>query len=89
MTPAERTMRASIAALTRWSREDGVAGTAKARDAFLASFVRAVDPLGVLPEEERRRRAERARKAHFRRLALKSAKARRLRAQGIEPSKVR
>ena len=37
----------------------------------------AVDPEGVLPEAERIRRAEHARKAYFTRLALKSAQARR------------
>ncbi|MGF2945831.1 hypothetical protein ACQV26_11935 [Mycobacterium sp. Lab-001] len=40
-----------------------------------------VDPDGELTPEERARRAEHARKAHFKRLALKSAKARRRRTE--------
>lgn len=47
-----------------------------ARKAFLESFERAVDPDLVLPVDERRRRAEYARKAHFARLARLSAIAR-------------
>ncbi len=50
--------------------------TARARAAFLSRFEREVDPNGTLPEHERRRRAEYARKAHFARLALASARAR-------------
>jgi hypothetical protein len=42
-------------------------------DALLARFEREVDPDASLPESERRRRAEAARKAHMARLALKSA----------------
>ncbi|MGO9205037.1 MAG: hypothetical protein ACLQBX_02410 [Candidatus Limnocylindrales bacterium] len=51
--------------------------TKAARAAFEAKFEREVDPDGVLPLEERRRRAEMARKAHYARLALASAQARR------------
>ena len=40
-----------------------------------------VDPDGVLPVEERLRRAEMARKAYFTRLALKSAQVRRQRCE--------
>ena len=50
--------------------------TAKARATFLERFEREVDPDGVLPPEERRRRAHYARRAHFARLALASARAR-------------
>lgn len=39
-------------------------------------FYAEVDPEGVLPVHERELRAENAKKAYFRRLALKSAKAR-------------
>lgn len=55
--------------------------TKAARAAFLARFEREVDPDGVLPDAERTRRAEYARKAYFAQLALKSAKARRKRAE--------
>jgi hypothetical protein len=51
--------------------------TANARAAFNDRFVREVDPDGILPEAERQRRAECARKAYFAGLAAKSAQARR------------
>jgi len=50
--------------------------TRAAREAFLDRFEREVDPDGRLPDVERRRRAEAARKAYFSNLALKSARAR-------------
>ncbi|MDN4520317.1 hypothetical protein [Mycolicibacterium austroafricanum] len=46
---------------------------------MLDKFEHQVDPENKLPPEERARRAEHARKAHFKRLALKSAQARRRR----------
>ena len=49
---------------------------AAGRAAFLSKFEREVDPDGVLPPAERARRAAAARKLHFAKLALKSAKAR-------------
>lgn len=51
--------------------------TKAARTAFLARFLRDVDPGGVLPAEERDRRALAARRAHFARMALASAQRRR------------
>jgi hypothetical protein len=53
--------------------------TAKARASFLDRFEREVDSNGLLPPDERQRRAGHARKAYFARLALKSADARRSR----------
>ena len=50
--------------------------TARARSTFLSRFEREVDPGLVLSDEERRRRAEHARKAYFAQLALRSAEAR-------------
>jgi hypothetical protein len=50
--------------------------TTKARETFLASFEREVDPGFVLPEAERVRRAAHARKAYFARLAMRSAQVR-------------
>jgi hypothetical protein len=44
---------------------------------MLDKFERQVDPDGVLAPAERARRAEHARKAHFKRMALKSAHVRR------------
>lgn len=78
LTPADRALRARIAAHCRWSKcADPVAATEPARKAFADRFAREVDPAGVLPPEERARRAEHAKSAHFLRLALASAKARR------------
>lgn len=70
-----------IGAHESWARtEDRTARTAPARRAFLARFEREVDPEGRLAPAERAKRAENARRAHFQRLALQSAKARRRRA---------
>ncbi|QFZ17570.1 hypothetical protein [Saccharothrix syringae] len=75
--PTERRLAAQIAANTRWSRQDGVTGTEAARRAFADSFEAAVDPDGVLPVQERARRAEAARRAHYAKLAHRSVVARR------------
>ncbi|AXO25807.1 hypothetical protein BB734_07635 [Mycobacterium avium subsp. hominissuis] len=76
-------MRSQIAAHESWARTpDRSARTANARKAMLDKFEHQVDPDGTLPAAERARRAEHARKAHFKRLALKSARARRRRAGG-------
>lgn len=74
----ERRLRSTIAAHESWSRtSDRSARTAPARAALMAKFEQQVDPDGTLPPDERARRAEHARKAHFARLSLKSARARR------------
>lgn len=78
MTPAQRTLRAKIAAHTSWANTtDRAARTAAARKAAHDRFARQVDPEGVLPPDERARRADSARRAHFSRLAMLSARARR------------
>jgi hypothetical protein len=82
MTAEQRSLRASIAAYTRWSREDPRPALEKTREAFESRFEREVDPDGVLPSEERARRAEAAKRAYMRRLALSSAKARAARKAG-------
>ena len=70
-----------MAAHTKWAGvSDPKEHTAPARQAFMDSFMVRVDPDGVLPEEERLRRAAHLRKAHFARLALLSAQARKRRA---------
>lgn len=76
LTPAERSLRARIAAHSLHATVDAQEHTAPARKAFLDRFEREVDPDGILPEAERRRRAGHARKAHFTRLALASSRAR-------------
>lgn len=81
LTPEQRVLRAQIAAHTQWAKEaDPTARTENARKAFLERFEREVDPDGTLRPEERARRAEHARKAYFKKLALKSATARARRA---------
>jgi hypothetical protein len=64
-------IRARNAALARWSQSDAVAGTEPARAAFLNKFLDQVDPLRELDEDERERRAHRARRIHMSRLASK------------------
>ena len=88
MTPAQRRLRAQIAANSRWSREDPGANAARGQAGLAARFEREVDPDGVLPLPERVRRAEAARKAHMQRLALASAKTRSARSasrRGVTP----
>src|SRR5829696_10286439 len=74
---AERSLRARLAAYALHAQHDPRETTANGRAAFLARFDREVDPQGRLEADERRRRAEQARRAYFTRLALASAKARR------------
>jgi hypothetical protein len=81
LTPEQRRLRAQIAAHIRWSREDPTANAVRAQAGLVARFERQVDPDGTLEPAERARRVESARKAHMKRLALKSAKARRRRAE--------
>ena len=68
-----------IGAFSLHARYDPRVTTRNARAAFLDSFERAVDPQGLLPIEERQRRAAYAKKAHFARLARLSAIARQTR----------
>lgn len=82
LTPQQASLSARLAAHSLHARVEGRAHTAPARAAFLNRFEREVDPDGVLPVEERERRAEHARKAYFSRLALASSKARAARAAG-------
>jgi hypothetical protein len=73
----ERSLRARLAAYALHAQHDPRETTTNGRAAFLARFDREVDPKGLLEPDERRRRAEQARRAYFTRLALASAKARR------------
>jgi hypothetical protein len=66
-----------IAAEISWSRTaDRGARTKPARQAFIKRFEREVDPDGILPSDERRRRAQHALRAHMLRLAKRSIIAR-------------
>jgi hypothetical protein len=70
---------ARIAAEISWSRTvDPSARTRAGREKFLQRFEREVDPEGVLPSEERSRRAEHAKRAYMLQLAKRSVIARRI-----------
>jgi len=58
------------------ARHDTRELTRPAREAFDRRFIDQVDPDRVLPEAERERRAQAARRAYFAALAFKSARAR-------------
>ncbi len=79
MSPAERSLRARLAAYAMHARHDARETSASGRAAFLARFESEVDPDGRLDPAERRRRAEHARRAYFTRLAVASVQARRAR----------
>lgn len=74
---AERQLRARMAVHASWAKtDDRAARTRKAREAFELKFERQVDPNNELDPRERAIRAEHAKKAHFLRMAYKSAQAR-------------
>jgi hypothetical protein len=80
-SPQDRSLISRIGAAQSWANtKDRAQRTAPGRQKFDQRFEKQVDPDGVLTPDERRRRADHARKAYFLSLALKSAKARRARA---------
>ena len=77
LTPAQRSIRARIAANTRWSAEDGKPNARRAQAGLRAKFVREIrERFPDLADAEVERRAESAFRAHMQRLALRSSKAR-------------
>jgi hypothetical protein len=85
LTPEQRRIRASIAAHTRWSREDPAASAQRGQAGLRTRFdreVREAEP--GLSEAEYARRAESAFKAHMAGLALASSKARGARKAGSD-----
>lgn len=72
LTPEERRARAKLAAHARWAKHDRHKHAAKMRAVLEQRFIDEVDPDRVLPEAERQRRAESARKAYFARMAFES-----------------
>jgi hypothetical protein len=74
LTPAQRTLRARIAAESMHAQ--GKTNTHKARKGFIRKFEDQVDPERKLSPEDRAKRADHALRAHMSRLALASAKAR-------------
>ena len=79
LSATERQIRGRIGAHKLHATHDPQEITAAARAAFLDRFEKEADPDGTLPPEERARRARHLRSAHFSRLALRSAQARRQR----------
>jgi hypothetical protein len=69
-----------IAAEISWAHTaDRSARTRPAREAFLKRFEKEVDPDGTLPPQERRQRAEHAKRAYMLQLAKRSRAARKAR----------
>ena len=81
LTPAQASLRGRIGAHQLHATHNSTLVTANARQAARraldARLLGEIDPENTLSERERLRRLEHARKAHFARLALKSAVARR------------
>jgi DNA-binding PadR family transcriptional regulator len=80
--PADMARRGRVGAYRLHATHDVYKTTAKGREVFLRRFEDEVDPHRELPEAERRRRAEAAKRAYFTKLAYKSAKARQARREG-------
>ncbi len=80
----ERSIRARIGAHQLHATHDSVELTRAARQASTTALnlrlLAELDPADVLPPAERERRLAHARKAHFAKLALRSAQARRRKA---------
>ena len=71
------TLRGRIGAHTSWANTaDRTARTEPGRQAMRDKFARQVDPDSVLTPTEREFRADHARRAHYSRMAMKSAKVR-------------
>ena len=78
LSPEQRSLRASIAAHAMHAKYDSREITANARAGFLTKFLDEVDATTPgLPGAERLRRAEHLLRAHMKRLALASSRARR------------
>ena len=75
--PTIMALRGRVGGFVRAARHDGREMTAAARGAFLSRLEQEADPAGVLPPDERRRRAEALRKAHLARASLAAAEKRR------------
>lgn len=79
LTPEQRSLRARMAAHSMHAQHDSRVTTAPGRAAGpgqLSYWLKKVDPDGTLPESERQRRAEQAKKQHYTALAYKSSVAR-------------
>ncbi len=74
--PEVRRLRARLGGYALAAKHDPKEYTAAARETFRRTFDDQVDPERALPEGERARRAEAARRAFYTRLALSSIKSR-------------
>lgn len=85
LTPEQRSQRARLAALARWSKESPAANASRGQAGLLEKFRREViadDPSVVEPELTRR--AECRRRLHMQRLAYRSSRTRRSAPDGGE-----
>lgn len=80
--PMDKSTAARLGAFATHSRHDPRETTAAARRTFLARFEDEVDPDHVLPDAERKRRAQFALKLHMAKLSEKAAKAKAKRTRG-------
>jgi hypothetical protein len=77
LTPSQRSQRARIAALERWSREDPSANAARGQAGLLDKFRRQIlEEFPDLQDPELTRRAEARRRAFMQRIAFQSSRAR-------------
>jgi hypothetical protein len=83
-TAAERSLQARAAAAARWARADPAEALRPAWAASWRKWEDSVDPDRVLPEQERFRRAESARRAYMLTLSRKAAAARRKKRESRE-----
>lgn len=78
LSPEERSVRGRIAAYALHAKYDPLVTTAAGRKASAEALnnrlLSEIDPHNILPEAERARRLEYARKAHFGRMALSRMK---------------
>lgn len=82
LTPSQRSQRARIAALERWSREDPSANAARGQQGLLDKFRREIlEEQPGLVEPELTRRAEARRRAHMTRLAFERSRQRAITAE--------
>ena len=78
MRNTAKNINARIAAEISWARtHDRAARTRPGREKFLERFEKEVDPEGTMLPEERRQRAEHAKRAYMLQLAKRSAVVRR------------
>jgi hypothetical protein len=77
--PPDPRLTGRIGGLTAWATLPPETMLGPAHRGFRTRFERVVDPDGVLPADERARRADRARRAHMLSLAARSAEVRRTR----------